>query len=80
MTSTETDSFLLSRVRAKDRKALLEWMDVRKVSFYKLARVYLKNDYEIEEVFYQTIEKAIERIQQLKNDQYFETVDYWFVY
>lgn len=56
-------------------EALIKWTEKRKGKFYKIAWSYLYNHEDVEDTLQETILKAYEKINTLKNENYFET---WF--
>ncbi|MCH1627055.1 DUF4179 domain-containing protein [Fredinandcohnia sp. SECRCQ15] len=56
----------------KDIRQIIDWFDERKVLFYQLGWIYLKNDHDMEEVFHQTIINVYDEIHKFKDTQYFD--------
>jgi len=69
-------SLLVRKIKKGNVDSLLQWVDINKQKLYKIGWAYLKNHADIEDVFYNTIIKAIENISKLKSEEAFEA---WFV-
>ncbi len=52
---------------------LVKWMDERKKKYYKIGWAYLQNQFDIEDVFQNTILIVHEKRHQLREERYFET-------
>ncbi|MDQ0272853.1 RNA polymerase sigma factor [Cytobacillus purgationiresistens] len=72
ITSIE-DARLLKKIKKQDMNAVINWFDTRKSKFYKIGWAYLKNHSDVEDVFHNTIIKVHDKIDQLRDDRFFET-------
>lgn len=52
---------------------IIKWMDDRKTKYYKIGWAYLQNQFDIEDVFQNTILLIHEKKNQLREERYFET-------
>jgi hypothetical protein len=68
----ETETVIVKNVGEEGMKSILNWFDVRKASFYKLARAYSSSNQEIQEVFYQTVMKLFDDKKYNVQNQNFE--------
>ncbi|WP_318617629.1 RNA polymerase sigma factor [Sporosarcina sp. YIM B06819] len=68
-----SDSIQMRNIKKQDMQAIVDWFDVRQSKFYKIGWSYLKNHYDVEDVFHNTIIKVHDKIGQLRKEQYFET-------
>ncbi|TYR77408.1 DUF4179 domain-containing protein [Rossellomorea vietnamensis] len=68
----ETETVVVKNVGEEGIKPILNWFDVQKASFYKLARAYSSSNHEIQEVFYQTVMKLFDDKKYNVEDQNFE--------
>ena len=66
-------SIQMRKIKKQDMQAIVDWFDVRQSKFYKIGWAYLKNHYDVEDVFHNTIIKVHDKIGQLRKEQYFET-------
>ena len=67
------DSIQIRKIKKQDMQAIVDWFEVRQSKFYKIGWAYLKNQYDVEDVFHNTIIKVHDKIGQLRKEQYFET-------
>lgn len=68
-----SDLKLLKKIKKQDMNALLDWFEIRQAKFYRIAWAHLKNHHDIEDVAHNTVMIVHEKINQLKEDKYFET-------
>lgn len=59
--------------RIEGLSEIIEWMDERKAKYYKIGWAYLQNQFDIEDVFQNTILLIHEKKHQLREERYFET-------
>lgn len=64
---------LVLKAQKGDKKAFMELIKSNKKSMYKVARAMVFNEEDIKDVFQDTIIKAYESIEKLKEPQYFST-------
>jgi len=67
---------LVNNVKKGQLQDLVQWINKNKDKLYKIAWSYLYNHADIEDVFQDTLIKAYENIDTLKNPNYFET---WYI-
>lgn len=62
-------------VKAKngDKEAFMELINENRLNIYRVAKGILKNEYDIEDAIQNTVIKAFEKINTLKNDDFFRT-------
>ncbi|WZL72988.1 RNA polymerase sigma factor [Clostridiaceae bacterium 35-E11] len=65
--------YVIKRIHKKDVVPFIDWIEERKDKYYKIGWAYLYNEYDIEDVFQNTIIKVYENIAQLREEKYFET-------
>ncbi|MCC3357237.1 DUF4179 domain-containing protein [Bacillus sp. REN16] len=68
MIIAETDPVIIKMIREKDMGAIVNWFDIRKDSFYKLAWTYLENVTDIQDVLYDVIIKVQSNIRKQRKD------------
>lgn len=73
MGTSLSDSRLLKKIKKQDINALLDWFEMRQSKFYKIGWAHLKNHHDVEDVVHNTIMIVLDKIGQLKEDNYFET-------
>ena len=64
---------LVKKAQQQDAEAFIQLMEMHKESMYKIAHSYLKRDADIADVMQETILDCFEKIQTLKNPNYFKT-------
>lgn len=64
---------LLAKAKKGDNQAFLQLIQNEKVKLYKMAYIYMKNETDALDVVQETITKALNNIQAVKNEQYFTT-------
>lgn len=64
---------LVKRAQKGDKDAFVALIEKNKVSLYKAAKSYLRNEEDIADVMQDTILSAYEHIEELKNAAYFRT-------
>ncbi|WP_175989458.1 sigma-70 family RNA polymerase sigma factor [Bacillus sp. Marseille-Q1617] len=69
----KTDPFHISKIREKDMESIIEWFERHQQSFYTLGWSYLRNQQQMEELFYRAITAAHEGLPRFKKDTPFET-------
>ncbi|MDR7000754.1 sigma-70 family RNA polymerase sigma factor [Neobacillus niacini] len=73
MIPVKIDPISNTPIREKGVKSILEWFDQHKQSFYMLGWSYLRNQKQVEELFYQSIIKVHKELPRFKKDLSFET-------
>ncbi|MDP4085821.1 MAG: DUF4179 domain-containing protein [Bacillota bacterium] len=74
MISAKIDnSMLITTIREKGIKSILEWFDQHKQSFYILGWACLRNQQQMEELFYRSIVKVHKELPRYKKETSFET-------
>lgn len=63
----------VKRIQREGLSELVAWMDERKTKYYKIGWAYLQNQFDIEDVFHNTVLLAHEKKHQLREERYFET-------
>ena len=64
---------LVKKAQQQDAEAFIQLMEMHKESMYKIAHSYLKRDADIADVMQETILDCFEKIQTLKDPNYFKT-------
>jgi len=64
---------LVKKAQQQDAEAFIQLMEMHKESMYKIAHSYLKRDADIADAMQETILDCFEKIQTLKNPNYFKT-------
>ncbi|MGM0846645.1 MAG: DUF4179 domain-containing protein [Bacillota bacterium] len=72
MKKAETETMVLENVTEGSLKSIINWFEIRKESFYKLARTYSSSNQEIQEVFYRTIMKVYDERKYSVENQHFK--------
>lgn len=62
----------ITTVREKGIESVVDWFDRHKQSFYTLGWFYLRNQQQVEELFYRSIIKVHKELPRYKNDTSFE--------
>ncbi|MEL3971887.1 DUF4179 domain-containing protein [Rossellomorea oryzaecorticis] len=70
--SGKTDPFVISRIREKDIESIIDWVEQNQQSFYTLGWSYLRNQLQMEELFYNAITKIHEELPRFKRKTSFE--------
>lgn len=65
--------YLIKRAQQHDKEAFVELMELHKGSMYKVARNYLRQEYDIADAIQETILSCYENISTLKQPKYFKT-------
>jgi DNA-directed RNA polymerase specialized sigma24 family protein len=65
----EMDSSTITTIREKGIDSVVDWFDQHKQSFYGLGWFYLRNQQQMEELFYSTILKVHKALPRYKNDR-----------
>ncbi|WP_163100171.1 sigma-70 family RNA polymerase sigma factor [Peribacillus alkalitolerans] len=73
MISTKLDSIIITRIRDKDVRSIVDWFDLHKQTFYKLGFSYFSNQQQLEELFYRSILKVHKELPRFNNEPSFET-------
>jgi RNA polymerase sigma factor (sigma-70 family) len=68
----KTDPFLISRIREKDMESIIDWFEQNQKSFYTLGWSFLRNQQQMEELFYNAIIKIHEELPRFKRKTSFE--------
>lgn len=67
------DMLLVKRAQKGDTEAFIQLIENHKISLYKTAKSYLKNEDDVADVMQDTILSAFEHIEDLKSVRYFKT-------
>lgn len=67
------DSSSITPLREKGVDSIVDWFELHKQSFYTLGWSYLRNQKQMEELFYQAIIKVQKKLPRFKNETSFET-------
>ncbi|WHY93340.1 sigma-70 family RNA polymerase sigma factor [Neobacillus cucumis] len=67
------DSISITRKREKGMESILDWFDQHKQAFYTLGWSYLRNQNQVEELFYRSIIKVHKELPRFKSESSFET-------
>ncbi|WP_223594557.1 sigma-70 family RNA polymerase sigma factor [Neobacillus bataviensis] len=73
MIPAKTDPISITPIREKGVESILDWFDQHKHSFYTLGWSYLRNQQEMEELFYRSIIKVHKELPRFKRETSFET-------
>ncbi|MGR3764500.1 DUF4179 domain-containing protein [Rossellomorea sp. NS-SX7] len=71
--TSKTDPFLISRIREKDMESIIDWFERHQQSFYTLGWSYLRNQQQMEELFFRAITAAHEGMPRSIKETPFET-------
>jgi RNA polymerase sigma factor (sigma-70 family) len=63
----------ITKIKGKGYESLVEWFDQHKQSFYTLGWSFLRNQQQIEELFYRSIIKVHKQLPRFKSETSFET-------
>ncbi|MDF2791476.1 MAG: hypothetical protein K0S80_4578, partial [Neobacillus sp.] len=63
----------ITKIKGKGYESLVDWFDLHKQSFYTLGWSYLRNQQQIEELFYRSIIKVHKQLPRFKSETSFET-------
>lgn len=72
MIPAKKDPISITTVREKGIESVVDWFDRHKQSFYTLGWFYLRNQQQVEELFYRSIIKVHKESPRYKNDTSFE--------
>ncbi|MBS4198104.1 DUF4179 domain-containing protein [Bacillus sp. FJAT-49732] len=72
MISAKIDPISRTTIREKDVESIVDWFDQHKQSFYILGWSYLRNQQQMEELFYQSIIKVHKELPRFKRETSFE--------
>ena len=67
------DSISITTIREKGVESIVDWFDQHKQSFYTLGWSYLRNQQQMEELFYRSIIKVHKELPRFKSETSFET-------
>ncbi len=67
------DMLLVKRAQKGDTEAFIQLIENHKISLYKTAKSYLKNEDDVADAMQDTILSAFEHMEDLKNVRYFKT-------
>ncbi|MFB3169256.1 sigma-70 family RNA polymerase sigma factor [Neobacillus sp. 179-C4.2 HS] len=67
------ESSSITPIREKGVDSIVDWFDQHQHSFYTIAWYYLRNQEQMEELFYQSIKKVHKKLPQFKRETSFET-------
>jgi RNA polymerase sigma factor (sigma-70 family) len=73
MIPAKIDPISITTIREKDVESIVDWFDQHKQSFYTLGWSYLRNQQQMEELFYQSIIKVHKELPRFKSETSFET-------
>jgi DNA-directed RNA polymerase specialized sigma24 family protein len=73
MIPVKIDSISISTKRENSMESIVDWFDQHKQSLYTLGWSYLRNQQQIEELFYRSIKKIHKELPRLKSEISFET-------
>ncbi|MGE8206021.1 DUF4179 domain-containing protein [Heyndrickxia sp. NPDC080065] len=72
MIPAKKDPIPITTIREKGVESIVDWFDQHKQSFYILGWSYLKNQQQMEELFYRSIVKVHKELSRSKNETSFE--------
>jgi RNA polymerase sigma factor (sigma-70 family) len=67
------ESSSITPIREKSVDSIVDWFDQHQHSFYTIGWYYLRNQEQMEELFYQSIKKVHKKLPQFKRETSFET-------
>ena len=73
MISAKIDTMSITTISEKGVESIVDWFDQHKESFYTLGLSYLKNQQQMEELFYRSIIKVHKELPRFKSETSFET-------
>ncbi|PLS01811.1 DUF4179 domain-containing protein [Neobacillus cucumis] len=73
MILAKENSISITTIREKDLESIVEWFEQHKQTFYTLGWSYLKNQQQMEELFYQSIKKVHKELPGFKRETSVET-------
>ncbi|WP_160724745.1 DUF4179 domain-containing protein [Bacillus sp. USDA818B3_A] len=73
MIPAQVDSTSITSIKGKSLDSIIDWFDQHKQSFYTLGWSYLKNQQQMEEVFYRSIKKVYKELPRFKKEISLET-------
>lgn len=73
MIPAKIDPVSITTIREKGVESIVDWFDLQKQSFYLLGRSYLRNQQQMEELFYRSIIKVHKELLRYKRETSFET-------
>lgn len=73
MNPAKIDLNLIPTIREKDLESIIDWFDQHKQFFYILGWSYLKNQEQMEELFYRAIFKVHKKLPRIKRETSFQT-------
>ena len=73
MIPAKVDSVSITPIRERGVESIVDWFDQHKQSFYILGWSYLRNQQQMEELFYRAIIKVHKELPRLKRETSFET-------
>ena len=68
-----SNGYIINQIKNQDITPFIGWMKERNHKYYKIGWTYLYNHHDIEDVLQTTIIKVYNKVDQLKEEQYFET-------
>ncbi|OIU71835.1 DUF4179 domain-containing protein [Rossellomorea aquimaris] len=68
----KTDPFLISKIRQKDMESTLDWFEQYQNSFYTIGWMYLRDQKQVEELFYRAIKKIHQELPNYKRKSPFD--------
>ncbi|MDQ0272742.1 DUF4179 domain-containing protein [Cytobacillus purgationiresistens] len=72
MIPAKIDTITIATIREKGVESIFDWFDQYKQSFYKIGWSYLRNQQQMEELFYRSIIKVHKELPQFKRETSFE--------
>lgn len=73
MIPAKIDPISITTIREKGVGSIIDWFELHKQSFYLLGWSYLRNQQQMEELFYRSILKVHKELPRLKSETSFET-------
>ncbi|WP_286230611.1 DUF4179 domain-containing protein [Neobacillus mesonae] len=73
MIPAKQDPILITTIRENGAESIVDWFEQHKQSFYILGWCYLRNQQQIEELFYRSILKVKKELPRFKNETSYET-------
>lgn len=73
MISTKIESISITTIREKGVESIVDWFEQHLQTFYTLGLSYLRNQQQMEELFFRSIMKVDKELSRFKNETSFET-------
>jgi Domain of unknown function (DUF4179)/Sigma-70, region 4 len=68
----KTDPFFFSKIREKDMESILEWFERHQNSFYTVGLMHLRDQKQVDELFYRAIKKIHKELPNYKRNSPFD--------